>query len=836
MRSAVKYFYAPPASAGWVVHLLLSILVLCAADAPAEERGEEIRSKLEAIGRTLILDGSSIHFAGALQMNVTNFGFFGSLPKSAYAMAEAPSAQWPAGSGIEYLYAAGLWVGAEADGVPSVSTGYPQMEFYPPDDPRDVIYRSFEGAVGGNRYPADPDDDRDGRIDEDWLNGRDDDGDGLIDEDFAAVGKLMYCCQYRDDDPIAQQVWPEHNPLGIHVRQESYQWSEEAFNDFIAASYVITNKSYRFLNNAYVGIFADLDAGHRDLGSYFKDDLVGSWEGIRCAKTAGIELPQRIRVVYVYDNDGDDGRTTGYFGILFHGKRDSGPGYLANRGGGLRAIKYFAGLLPYERGGEPVNDFQRYASMSKAERDPDTDVPKDYKALMSAGPFFIAPGESLTFDIAFVAGGSLDELLDNAATASLVYSGIWVNKDKNVNTGVKGRESFMVGPTEFGVDPDPCDGIDENFKLAKFETLWCNWDCSEELALWNHPCYKGSMTFPQFQTGVQGNEHRVNWITSTAPPAPPLRAVAQDNCVTLVWDNTSEITPDAVTRQYDFEGYQIWRAHDWHRPIGTTVGSGPNEDLWYLIDTRDLMNRVEPDEDLRRPWEDGGFEYEPLQRIPEADRAHYFEAFEQGIRYDPLGSPPCPPGLTDAECDTLEKLVRWKIGYNGGRRYYRYVDPDAKNGLPYFYAVIAYDHVISGGKPTAVNLVDTPIANFVYVVPQSSAQAAEDFRSEEVYVVPNPVTKANTAPWKLDPNNADPSGDKCEFRNLPRCRNTVRIYTVSGDLVQTLYHDGSGGAGALAWDLMSRNGQSVTSGVYIFAVESEDGRFPKTTGKFVVIR
>ncbi len=150
--------------------------------------------------------------------------------------------------------------------------------------------------------------------------------------------------------------------------------------------------------------------------------------------------------------------------------------------------------------------------------------------------------------------------------------------------------------------------------------------------------------------------------------------------------------------------------------------------------------------------------------------------------------------------------------------------------------MIAYDHVISGGKPTAVNLVDTPIANFVYVVPQSSAQAAEDFRSEEVYVVPNPVTKANTAPWKLDPNNADPSGDKCEFRNLPRCRNTVRIYTVSGDLVQTLYHDGSGGAGALAWDLMSRNGQSVTSGVYIFAVESEDGRFPKTTGKFVVIR
>ena len=34
----------------------------------------------------------------------------------------------------------------------------------------------------------------------------------------------------------------------------------------------------------------------------------------------------------------------------------------------------------------------------------------------------------------------------------------------------------------------------------------------------------------------------------------------------------------------------------------------------------------------------------------------------------------------------------------------------------------------------------------------------------------------------------------------------------------------------------SRNGQTVTSGVYIFSVEPDDGRFPKSVGKFVVIR
>jgi hypothetical protein len=59
---------------------------------------------------------------------------------------------------------------------------------------------------------------------------------------------------------------------------------------------------------------------------------------------------------------------------------------------------------------------------------------------------------------------------------------------------------------------------------------------------------------------------------------------------------------------------------------------------------------------------------------------------------------------------------------------------------------------------------------------------------------------------------------------------------VATDLVQIIHHDGSGGAGTAAWNLVSRNGQNVTSGVYIFAVEPDSNEFPKTIGKFVIIR
>ncbi len=121
-------------------------------------------------------------------------------------------------------------------------------------------------------------------------------------------------------------------------------------------------------------------------------------------------------------------------------------------------------------------------------------------------------------------------------------------------------------------------------------------------------------------------------------------------------------------------------------------------------------------------------------------------------------------------------------------------------------------------------------------LPVSTAQEPERYQGKAVYVVPNPATRESIAPWQLMPNNADPTGIKIEFRNLPACRSTVRIFTVSGDLVEVLHHDGSAGDGTLPWDLISRNGQDVASGIYLFAVEPDDARFERTIGKFVVIR
>jgi hypothetical protein len=452
------------------------------------------------------------------------------------------------------------------------------------------------------------------------------------------------------------------------------------------------------------------------------------------------------------------------------------------------------------------------------------------------GPFYVLPpGGEIDLHLAYVCGAGLDEMLKNAANAMLIYKGAWFDKDGDPDTGVKGRETLVKGPRK-DYDPDYCDGKMEMVDLSKLETIWSNLDCLEEmLAYRNTKCYKGpTSTLKDFQTGIDGKEANIPWITGSTPPPPLMRVVPGDNKVMIIWDNLSETTPDVLTLEHDFEGYQIWRADNWDRPLGTTILSGPGADLWHLLAMGDLVNGVGADIDFTSPGSQGGWLYEPLKGHPEKDRL--MDMFETSVTYAPLDTVPCPPGLTNEECDTLEATARYNLGMEGGKRYYAYVDEEAKNGMHYFYSVVSYDHVIIAGKPAAIGRFNTPSASFVYASPQSSSQVAADFDEKQVYVVPNPVTAENMEPWRLHGNNDDPSGLKAEFRNLPACMSTVRIYTIAGDIVQVLRHDGRDGDGTLSWNLVSRNGQEIMSGVYIFGVEPDDGRFKRVIGKFVVIR
>ena len=135
---------------------------------------------------------------------------------------------------------------------------------------------------------------------------------------------------------------------------------------------------------------------------------------------------------------------------------------------------------------------------------------------------------------------------------------------------------------------------------------------------------------------------------------------------------------------------------------------------------------------------------------------------------------------------------------------------------------------------------------------------------KNAWVVPNPYRGYRNiadrpSTWDLTPNGSDPTGTHIDFMGLPQGRWTIKIFTISGDLVQTVRSEdavnesirtslpGPNGTtvpgynrqqdnpndGQASWNLISRNGQDIVSGIYLFTVESDGG---VQRGKFVVIR
>jgi len=110
-------------------------------------------------------------------------------------------------------------------------------------------------------------------------------------------------------------------------------------------------------------------------------------------------------------------------------------------------------------------------------------------------------------------------------------------------------------------------------------------------------------------------------------------------------------------------------------------------------------------------------------------------------------------------------------------------------------------------------------------------KAKKDF-NQKPYVVPNPYVGAAS----FEPQRYAVSGRgerKIEFRGLPQ-KCTIRIFTVKGELVKVLEHNGNITQGYIAWDLRSKDNLEIAPGLYIYHVDG--GAVGNFTGKFAVIK
>ena len=104
---------------------------------------------------------------------------------------------------------------------------------------------------------------------------------------------------------------------------------------------------------------------------------------------------------------------------------------------------------------------------------------------------------------------------------------------------------------------------------------------------------------------------------------------------------------------------------------------------------------------------------------------------------------------------------------------------------------------------------------------------------DRISVVPNPYVVMNVLEQLDRQNPRDRGPRRVYFNHLPaEC--TIRIYTMSGELVNTLTHQSTIDDGKEYWDLTTNDNFPIAYGVYLFHVDA--GELGEKIGRFAVIK
>ncbi|MGE5692751.1 MAG: T9SS type A sorting domain-containing protein, partial [Candidatus Zixiibacteriota bacterium] len=490
----------------------------------------------------------------------------------------------------------------------------------------------------------------------------------------------------------------------------------------------------------------------------------------------------------------------------------------------------------------------------------------DSRFLMSVGPFNLGPGESIPVTLAVFVGPGfhtdpanfdtnfpgpnyfLDVARIQAYKLRLDLRGLFENGRMARRVFDNDTRSFFAFCSYF---VDPLTNIGESLFVRRFHGDGV-------------PDFKGPIP----------------------PPYPRVEFTSGEGEVAIRWfGRETEHARDPISGLQDFEGYSVQMSPDGFNYTIIGYFDRINWRLYYL--------NLDLDQDGNSfPWEyrwDPAFTepltFDEIQRryavrwdtclnkpggitMP-IDPQKYNAPIPQfrPLPLVPTGDPWCNPDTTKSavrlrfcdNCGPFNKPVDTlfffvpeglELGMNQIRMYPSVTDPANDSaywyqfkisGLlpsqPLWFSVVPFDN----GMVTFTQRIEpqeaSPYAGayLVYPIATDSARREEGLK---ISVYPNPYRVDHDYSFfekKLPITGHPQSSQRINFMNLPpRC--TVRIYTLDGDLVQQINHDkdpNASDSGFDFWDLLSRNAQKVVAGMYIFSVESNEGRY---IGKILIIQ
>ena len=443
-----------------------------------------------------------VHRESNLWLTISNWGLTGSQGGFIYetgANLPAPSAHFPGGSDLDYLYMGAIWVGGVVEGETLVSVGadgwFSVYDMVPDACP--------EGEI--KRYKQ------------------------LADQEYIAV--------YTDTVDYGLAPEPYENrppkPLKIEIRQHSYSWITPPYDDFVILDYQIKNFGDKYISDAYIGFYMDTDIYHRFNYTGYFDDVTGF---LRKPVFWGKEQ-KMLEVAWSADNNGDldNGKITykspaGVFGFTLldsslsrykvsynwwvtdgsNPDLDFGPWQVSSMDK-WRMMYDTYGFFDKNLG-TPNGDRAKYFLMSNGEIDYNqfetciehsdsgwlpppshcSDVAEGYdiRFLYSFGPFDIPAGDSINFAVGIVMGDSLHRVDNpiNPQNPQIYYSKL--NFDDLIKNVINAQMTYESG---YRLPPP---GPPKQVTAYDFSdsTILLSWPPSTHLDLKGYNIYRSSVS------------------------------------------------------------------------------------------------------------------------------------------------------------------------------------------------------------------------------------------------------------------------------------------------------------------------------------------------------
>lgn len=640
-----------------------------------------------------------------------------------------PSMEYPLNSGIEHLFEGGIWIGAIVDGQYLVSTSA-----------KDAASGYTTGQVGfefsaevGNTIQQ-----RSSLTSSDFFN-------------FDAISHADMLIDASDKNVIvpgtAIAIGEHTDPLFADVHLETYAWNYSFADYFVLLNYTITNNGTSTWDSIWCGLWSDIVVRNVNVSTDF---------GSAFFSHGGYGYLDTMYTNYGFDVDGDPGFTNSYGAFQFLGIEWRDQFIHPNNNANLVASGYPAADVnsnfwifnstatpPYNA---PADDVERYDKLktgfnyidpSIAEFLHDPSTTGGLTNLLSAGPIVsIAPGESFKLVFAAVCAKQID-----------------------------------VGGTT---------GAEKDVDAAQVDLL-------DNLS-WSKRTYLGE---DQNENGVldpgedlDGDNILDRYILPEPPATPHIKVIADNQNITIYWDNKAEFSVDPISKEIDFEGYRLYR---------TQTGDDFN------------LNMIN-DANLIAQWD-----------LPGNDIG-----YNNGLSIIALTTPEI------IEQDTF---------------YYKYTLDNVLNGWQYLIILTAFDR---GNEALNIESLESSFtANAISVFPGTSSITDAN---TEIGVYPNPYRinaawDGNTSTTgKIIFYNLPSNCEITIFTLGGDVVATINHNSATYNGSDIAWFDIYGGnednrifsGGEHAWDILSESKQTITQGIYLFNVKDNATGTVKQ-GKFVIM-